>query len=79
MKTKILTDSIELLFESDKNTSNWFGYYNYDPLNHDQTKMLCNRAPKDGVASQKGVEIELGYYNIPSGEWHHIGYSDSWN
>ena len=79
MKKKILTDAVELVFETDKKTSNWFGYYNYDPLNLDQSKILCNRAPKDGVAPQKGAEIELGYYDIVSGKWHHLAYSDSWN
>lgn len=59
--------------------SEWFGYYNYDTLNSDQTKMLCGRSKVDGVPPEKGMSIELGYYTIPSGEWHHIGYSDSWN
>ncbi len=59
--------------------SEWFGYYNYDTLNKDQSKMLCGRSKTDGVAPQKGMSIELGYYDIPSGVWHHIGESDSWN
>ena len=79
MKEKKLSDAAEIVFESDDRFSDWFGYYNYDPLNHNQTKMLCNRAPKDGIAPERGVEIELGYYEIQTGKWHHIGYSDSWN
>ncbi len=59
--------------------SEWFGYYNYDTLSEDQTKMLCGRSVVDGVAPAKGMKIELGYYVIASGNWHHIGESDSWN
>lgn len=79
MKEVKLTSYVTLLFKTGGGHSDWFGYYNYDTLNHDQTKMLCNRAPKDGVAPEKGDVIELGYYDIPSGEWYPIGCSDSWN
>lgn len=79
MKEIKLTDYLELVFKTNDEHINWFGYYNYDPLNYNQTKMLCNRAQKDGVAPEKGDVIELGYYDIPSGEWHYIGESDSWN
>ncbi len=41
--------------------------------------MLCNRIDVDGVAPQKGQQIEVGYYNILTGVWNHIGFSDSWN
>lgn len=59
--------------------SEWFGYYNYDTLNNDQTKMLCCRSKVDGVNPSQGMTIELGYYDILTGEWHHIDESDSWN
>lgn len=81
MKSKvILSEYLHKIFETpSKDTSEWFGYYNYDTLNYNQTKMLCNRAKFDGVAPQKGMSIELGYYDIPTGIWHHIADSDSWN
>lgn len=76
----ILSKYLDKLFETpSKEGSEWFGYYNYDTLNHDKTKMLCNRALFDGVAPEKGMQIELGYYDVTSGEWHHITYTDSWN
>ncbi len=62
-----------------KEYAEWFGYYNYDVLSRDCSKMLCNRASFDGVAPQKGMVIELGYYDLETGEWNHIDYSDSWN
>lgn len=80
MKEIKLSKYLSPFFEtqSDK-VSEWFGYYNYDPLNKDHTRLLCNRSEYEGVAPQKGMKIELGYYDIPNKKWHHIGYSDSWN
>ena len=75
----VLTPFVTKVFETPGEHIEWFGYYNYDTLNHDQTKMLCNRASVDGVAPEKGMTIELGYYDIPSGEWYRIGVSDSFN
>lgn len=79
--TKILlSDYIEKVFETNsKDYSEWFGYYNYDTLNYDQSKMLCNRAQFDGLKPERGMSIELGVYDISSGNWTYIGESDSWN
>lgn len=75
-----LSKYITKVFETPSSEySEWFGYYNYDTLNDDQTKMLCGRSKVDGVKPVKGISIELGYYDIPSGDWHHLGESDSWN
>lgn len=62
-----------------KELSEWFGYYNYDTMNTDNTKMLCGRSIWDGVSPDRCMTIELGYYNILSSDWHNIGVSDSWN
>lgn len=74
-----VTPFLSKVFETSGEDSEWFGYYNYDTLNYDQSKMLCNRAKFDGVAPEKGMTIELGYYELNTGEWHHIGESDSFN
>lgn len=75
-----LTDFVEKVFETTSlGVSEWFGYYNYDTLNYNQTKLLCNRAEFDGVSPELGMNIELGYYDINSGLWNNIGFSDSWN
>lgn len=71
---------VRKVFETPSNGySEWFGYYNYDPLNKDRSKLLCGRSKTDGIAPKKGMTIELGFYDIPSGKWHRIGESDSWN
>ena len=75
----ILTKYLTLKYETKSDFSDWFGYYNYDTLNINQQKLLSNRANFDGVAPEKGMTIELGYYNLPNGIWCHIANSDSWN
>ena len=80
MKDKIkICKYLVPIFETPPGTGSWFGYYNYDTLNHDQSKMLSNRTQNDAKKIEKGMTIEVGYYDIPSREWHHIGESDSYN
>lgn len=79
MKDRIISDYLSLIFETKAECAEWFGYYNYDTLNTEHTKMLCNRSQSEKPAIKRGDTIELGYYEIPFGIWHHIDYSDSWN
>lgn len=78
-KQRIISKYLTPVFETDGSCAEWFGYYNYDTLNHDRTKMLCNRAKSEKAIITKDDTIELGYYDIPKGTWHKIGESDSWN
>ena len=70
---------MSLLYNTPKDSGSWFGYYNYDTLNHDQTKMLSNRTENDAQKIEKGMKIKVGFYDIPSGKWHQVGVSDSFN
>ena len=79
MKLIRLSKYITRLYETPDGTGSWFGYYNYDPLNNDQTKLLCHRTHNDAQIIRKGMSVEIGYYDIPSGDWHHVGISDSYN
>lgn len=75
-----LSKYVEKVFETpSQNFSEWFGYYNYDTLTTDHSKMLCNRIKDDGIKPRADLKIEIGYYDITSGDWHHVGESDSWN
>lgn len=78
-KKRIISKYLIPVFETQDNSAEWFGYYNYDTLNHDQTKMLCNRAKSERSIITKDDCIELGYYDISTGSWYKIGESDSWN
>ena len=80
MKKVNLSKYVEIIFETpSEDYSEWFGYYNYDTLTTDHSKLLCNRIKEDGISPRADLHIEVGYYDIPSGTWHHIGESDSWN
>ena len=79
MKKRKITKYLQPLFETSSEMAEWFGYYNYDTLNHDKTKLLCNRSHSESNIINKGSYIEVGYYDIPNGSWNTIGQSDSWN
>ena len=40
---------LRVLFETNSEYSEWFGYYNYDVISTDGTKMLCNRVNFDEI------------------------------
>lgn len=80
MKGYKLSKYVKMVFETpSKEYSEWFGYYNYDTLNSEHSKLLCNRIKEDGIKPRANLRIEVGYYDISSREWHHVGFSDSWN
>ncbi len=79
MKYKISEKYIEKVLETESEYCEWFGYYNYDVLSRDETKMLCNRATFDGRAITGEDKIDLGYYDLPTKEWIKIGETDSFN
>ena len=78
-KKRIISKFLKPIFETTGREAEWFGYYNYDTLNHDQSKMLCNRAKSESSKIKPQDCIEIGYYDLPNGSWHKIGETDSWN
>lgn len=78
-KQRIISKYLKQVFETKGNEAEWFGYYNYDTLNQDHSKMLCNRAKSEKSTITAQDTIDIGYYELSSGEWFKIGESDSWN
>lgn len=79
-KSIVLSKYLKVLFQTEsKEASEWFGYYNYDTLNYDQTKMIALHIPVDGVAPSKDISVQIGYYDLHTAEWCYIDKSDSWN
>ena len=78
-KSISISKYVDILFATKNDIGNWFGYYNYDVLNYDRTKMLCHRVKNEGKDITSQMQVECGYYDLPSGKWHHIGFSDSYN
>lgn len=79
MKEIILSKYIEQIFTTPDDSSRWFGYYNYDTLNSDQTLLLCNFIEKDGLEPRRGQKVTIGYYSLNDGIWHPVSETDSWN
>ena len=76
---RIISRCLTPVFETNGDEAEWFGYYNYDTLNYDHTKMLCNRSKSEKSKITAQDTIEIGYYELSNGEWYKIAESDSWN
>ncbi|WP_321438134.1 hypothetical protein [uncultured Bacteroides sp.] len=75
-----LSKYIKSVFQTPStDASEWFGYYNYDTLNSDHSRMICTRVFEDGVFPRAELKVEIGFYDVKTGDWHHVGMSDSWN
>jgi hypothetical protein len=79
MMKRVNDKYIKEIFETSSNYSEWFGYYNYDVVNRNGSKMLCNRVGFDARAITKDDSIDVGYYDVKLGEWYKIGNTDSFN
>ena len=67
------------IFETNGDNVEWFGYYNYDPLDLTRVKMLCNRSMFDSRAINADDTIEVGFYNISTSEWTCVGNTAAFN
>lgn len=79
MKYQKYTNLLDRVFQTPDGTGSWFGYYNYDTLNHNQTRMLSHRTKNDGQVIKKGMKVEVGFYDVTSGLWQSFGESDSYS
>lgn len=79
MKYKKIKNYLIPVFETPDQHNSWFGYYNYDPLSRDHTKLLCQRTSQDACRITKDMFIEIGYYDINTGVWNGLAESDSYN
>lgn len=81
MRAKYITTKYaDLIFETPVNDfAEWFGYYNYDPLDSQHRRLLVHRADFDERQVTENDRVELGYYDINSGSFISIGQSDSFN
>lgn len=70
---------LEKVFETQTDYTEWFGYYNYDVLSKNCTKMLCGRTNFEARAITPEDTVQLGYYDLNTKSWVYIGASDSFN
>ena len=76
---KELSEYVTQIFETDGTNIEWFGYYNYDPFDLTHTKLLCNRSKFDARAITAEDCIEVGFYDLASNQWKHIGSTSAFN
>lgn len=69
----------KIIFESDENESIWFGYYNISPIDKSGTRMLAHKAKFEGRMFSAADVAEVGWYDLNSKEWHHIGETSAVN
>lgn len=68
------------VFETrDNGLAEWFGYYNYDTLDKNHSRLLCNHSNSEKPAIDPSDTIDVGYYSLQDGVWYAVGTSNSWN
>ena len=68
-----------LIFNTPKNQSYFFGYYNYSPINMDGNKMLAHRAFFEGRLPTREDKVEIGYFDLVTGSWEKVSESRAFN
>lgn len=76
---RILSKYVSEYFECKSDKADFFGYYNYDTLNFDQTKILAHRISSREKQISKDDVAEVGYYDVPDGVWHEVDETGAYN
>lgn len=77
---KILAKEVEVVFESPEDTSFFFGYYNYSPINKKGTKLLAHKANFEGRMPKASDKVEIGFFDLgKNNKWHKLGQSNAFN
>lgn len=75
----ILSECVQKVFESPNNESFKFGYYNYSPISADGSKLLAHRIPFEGRAPNSDDKVEIGFFQLPAGNWNKIAETRAFN
>lgn len=79
MEKYMISDCLTPVFQTPGKAPEWGGYYNYDLLSSDHTRLLCHKTNFEGRGIQQGDTVMIGWYDIPGSQWHEIDVSDSFN
>jgi hypothetical protein len=75
-----LAKGVEVVFESPKDNSFFFGYYNYSPLNKEGNKLLAHKSNFEGRMPIASDKVEIGYFDLENNnEWQKLGQSNAFN
>jgi len=74
-----LNKGVNFLFQTPKDRSFKFGYYNYSPISADGTKMLAHHPRFEGRLPNPEDIIDVGYFDLKSGEWIKLAETNAFN
>lgn len=74
-----LNEKVSIEFESPKNASFKFGYYNYCPINFDGTKLLAHKINFEGRMPNEDDTVEIGFFDLKSQKWIPLQTSKAFN
>ena len=74
-----LSQFVDAVFQTPQNETFWFGYYNYSPINKKGDKILSHKASFDGRPVNENDEIEVGWFDLNSHEWHRVDKTCAFN
>lgn len=77
-KFELFNNSV-LFFQTPKNESYFFGYYNYTPLSADGTKLLAHKAEFEGRMPNSDDTVEIGFFDTSTNVWNSLAKSKAFN
>jgi hypothetical protein len=78
-ETYQLKEGVTKKFQTPEDHTHFFGYYYTSPLNSNGTDLLAHRITFDGRYISETDRVEVGYYDMNSGNWHQLGNTGAFN
>jgi hypothetical protein len=74
-----LNKKVKLIFESPKDKSYKFGYYNICPFNKDDNKLLAHLIDFEGRLPTETDEVKIGYFDLENSIWVELAKTSAFN
>jgi hypothetical protein len=74
-----LSKDVEIIFETPKDASYFFGYYDKSPLNIKDNLLLTHKVAFDGRPVSKNDEAEIGYWDIATKKYKKLASTKAFN
>lgn len=74
-----LHKNVSIYFETPKDASFKFGYYNYNPISGDGTRLLAHKIGFEGRLPNESDIVEIGFFDLKSQKWNLLYKSKAFN
>jgi hypothetical protein len=74
-----LNQKVSVDFQTPKDESFKFGYYNYNPISADGTKLLAHKINFEGRLPQENDAVEVGFFDLKTSKWIPLQTSKAFN